>query len=142
VLDEPANRLDPLAHHAFCAVIRSIAEAGRTVLLSSHVLNEAEDVCDTVILLRDGRVLRIAAVEEMQRQASREVALTYASPPLWLPAALTAAQVDGCLVRGRIPARRPDVLRELLAEPDLVDLTVVPASLEDLFLSMYAGGES
>jgi ABC-2 type transport system ATP-binding protein len=140
VLDEPANRLDPLAHRAFCAVIRSVAESGRTVLLSSHVLTEVEDVCDSVILMRAGRLLQVAAVEELQRHALREVTLTYAAPPDRLPTVLGAAQVDGCIARGRIPARLPHVLRDLLSEPGLLDLTVVPASLEDLFLDLYADG--
>jgi ABC-2 type transport system ATP-binding protein len=109
-------------------------------LLSSHVLTEVEDVCDTVILMRAGRLLQIAGVEELQRHASREVTLTYAAPPARLPAILAAAQVDGCVARGRIPAWRPDVLRDLLTEPGLVDLTVVPASLEDVFLDLYSGG--
>jgi len=143
VLDEPANRLDPLAHREFCAVIRSVASSGRTVLLSSHVLTEVEDVCDSVILMRDGHLLKVAAVEELQRHASRAVTLTYAAPPRRVLGALTAVQVDGAVVRGRISAHRTDILRELLdGEPGLVDLTVVPASLEDVFLDLYTGGEA
>jgi ABC-2 type transport system ATP-binding protein len=139
VLDEPANRLDPLAHHAFCALVREVARSGRTVLLSSHVLAEVEDVCDTVILMREGRVLRIAAVEELRQQASREVTLTFTGPPRRVPAQLTAPVVDGSVVTGRVPARRPDLLRDLLTEPGLVDLTVAAASLENVFLDMYGG---
>jgi ABC-2 type transport system ATP-binding protein len=142
VLDEPANRLDPLAHHAFCAVIAEVARSGRTVLLSSHVLTEVEEVCDTVILMREGRLLQISGVGELQRQASREVTLTYSAPPRRVLNALTAVQVDGCVVRGRIPAHRTDILRELLhGEPGLVDLTVVPVSLEELFMDLYVGGQ-
>ncbi|HEX3827747.1 MAG TPA: ABC transporter ATP-binding protein [Sporichthyaceae bacterium] len=141
VLDEPANRLDPLAHHAFCAVIAGVARSGRTVLLSSHVLTEVEEVCDTVILMRDGRLLQTSGVAELQRQASREVTLTYSAPPRRVLNALTAVQVDGSVVRGRIPAHRTDILRELLhGEPGLVDLTVVPVSLEELFRDLYVGG--
>jgi ABC-2 type transport system ATP-binding protein len=141
VLDEPANRLDPLAHREFCAVIRSVARSGRTVLLSSHVLTEVEDVCDSVILMRESRVLQVAAVEELQRHASREVTLTYAAPPRRVLGALSAVQVDGNVLRGRIPAHRTDILHALLTgEPGLVDLTVVPASLEDVFMDLYTGG--
>jgi len=140
VLDEPANRLDPLAHRAFCGLLRWVAASGRTVLLSSHVLGEVEEVCDAVILMRAGRVLRVAAVDELRHHASREVTLTYEAPPPWAPAALSAGQVEGCVARGRIPAGRLDVLRELAAEPGLLDLTVVPASLEDVFLDMYGEG--
>jgi ABC-2 type transport system ATP-binding protein len=110
------------------------------VLLSSHVLAEVEDVCDTVILMREGRVLRSAGVEELRRQASREVTLTYATTPARAPLALTAPVIDGVTITGRVPARRPELLRELLDEPGLIDLTVAPASLENVFLDMYTGG--
>jgi len=137
VLDEPANRLDPLAHRAFCALIREIAAEGRAVLLSSHVLAEVEVVCDSVVLIRDGRLLTVSGVDDLRRQASRQVTIVYRSPPVAPPAALTATQVDGVTVTGRIPARRPDLVRSLLDHPDVVDVTVAPASLEDVFLDLY-----
>jgi ABC-2 type transport system ATP-binding protein len=141
VLDEPANRLDPLAHRAFCGVIRRVARSGRTVLLSSHVLGEVEEVCDSVILMHAGRLLRVAGVGELRNHASREVTLTYDSPPAGPPDFLSGAVVTDCVVTGRMPARRPDLLRRLSAEPGLVDLTVEPASLEDVFLDMYGRAE-
>ena len=139
VLDEPANRLDPIAHHAFCDLVRTAAGEGRTVLLSSHVLAEVEEVCDTVVLVREGRLLREAGVDELRRQASRTVVMTYAVPPLHLPPSLTGLRVDGTTATGRIPARRPDLIRALLDDPNVVDLTVTPASLEDVFLDLYTG---
>ena len=140
VLDEPANRLDPIAHRAFCFLVREIADAGRAVLLSSHVLAEVEDVCDTVVLIRDGRLLTVSGVDDLRRQASRQVTIVFRSPPSAVPAGLTAVVVDGLTVTGRIPARRPDLVRSLVADPDIVDVTVVPASLEDVFLDLYRGG--
>jgi ABC-2 type transport system ATP-binding protein len=141
VLDEPANRLDPLAHRAFCAVVRSVAASGRTVLLSSHVLGEVEEVCDSVVLMHEGRLLRVAGVDELRQHASREVTMTYAFPPTELPVDVTGAVVDGCVLTGRIPAGRPDVLRTLAREAGLLDMTVVPASLEDVFLDLYGSGD-
>ena len=139
VLDEPANRLDPIAHRAFCTLIRDVANQGRAVLLSSHVLAEVEAVCDTVILLRAGRLLRVAGIDELCRQASRAVTVSYSEPPTRPPGSLTDAQIDGSTVTGRIPARRVDVLRELLADPTVIDVTVEAASLEQVFLDLYSG---
>jgi hypothetical protein len=67
------------------------------------------------------------------------VTLTFTGPPRRVPAQLTAPVVDGSVVTGRVPARRPDLLRDLLTEPGLVDLTVAAASLENVFLDMYGG---
>jgi Cu-processing system ATP-binding protein len=56
VLDEPTNGLDPAAAGIVRAKIRSCREAGRTVLLTSHIMSEIEELADDVILLYDGTV--------------------------------------------------------------------------------------
>jgi ABC-2 type transport system ATP-binding protein len=142
VLDEPANRLDPIAHRAFCDLVRAASEEGRTVLLSSHVLGEVDDVCDTVVLIREGRLLREAGIEELRQQSSRAVTLVYAEPPVTVPALVTRASVNGTRVTGRIPAGRPDIVRKIVSDPALVDITIASASLEDVFLDLYTAEAS
>ena len=137
VLDEPANRLDPIAHRAFCSVVRDAAADGRTVLLSSHVLAEVEMLCDSVLLVREGKLLTAATVGQLKEHALRVVTLTYHALPAQLPAELQLAKVDGLVVTGRIPADRPDLLRALLADEAVADITVEPASLEDIVLELY-----
>jgi len=57
VLDEPTSGLDPLMEELFQHCVRDAAAAGRTVLLSSHILAEAEQLCDTVTIIKDGRLV-------------------------------------------------------------------------------------
>ena len=140
VLDEPANRLDPLAHHAFCALLRSMTEQGVAVLLSSHVLAEVEAVCDIVLIVRDGRLLTEAAVDDLREHAPRVVTVDYDRPPEGVPASLTETRVEGTRIVGRLPADRPDLVRAMLADPSVRDITVTPASLEDVVLDLYAEG--
>ncbi|HET6818673.1 MAG TPA: ABC transporter ATP-binding protein [Mycobacteriales bacterium] len=142
VLDEPANRLDPIAHRSFCRLVREMAAEGATVLLSSHVLAEVEAVCDSVLLVRDGALLKEATVDELREDAPRVVTLTYASPPERLPSGLSEVRTEGTTVIGRLAADRAGVLRDLLTDPDVVDVTVVPASLEDVVLALYSGAPS
>ncbi len=142
VLDEPANRLDPLAHHIFCGLLRDLASRGATVLLSSHVLAEVEAVCDTVLLVREGRLLKVGPVDELRDHAARTVNLVYRSEPTEVPDCVQDARIRGPVVTGRIPAGRPDVVRELVCDDRLVDLTIVPMSLEDVVLDLYSGGDS
>ena len=142
VLDEPANRLDPIAHRAFCELIRGMAAAGTTVFLSSHVLAEVEAVCDSVLLVRDGALLKEATVQQLREDAPRVVTVTYRQPPARQPAGLADLRIDGVSVTGHLAADRADVLRELLADPEVLDLTVVPASLEDVVLALYTGHAS
>ena len=139
ILDEPANRLDPIAHHRFEGIVRSIATDGRTVFLSSHTLSEVEDVCDSVAMVREGRLLMTADVAELAAAALRDVTVRYAAPPGPLPDGLLDVRRDGLVVRARVGAGRPDVLRAVLASPDVVDVLVEPASLEETFLHLYEG---
>ena len=142
VLDAPANRLDPIAHRSFCELIREMAAAGATVFLSSHVLAEVEAVCDAVLLVRDGALLKEATVDALREHAPRVVTVTYRQPPTSPPATLAEPKMNGPVVVGHLPSDRADVLRQLLADPDVVDLTVVPASLEDVVLALYTGAAS
>jgi ABC-type multidrug transport system ATPase subunit len=141
ILDEPANRLDPLVHRSFCELLRSRASAGRTVLLSSHVLGEVEDVCDRIALIKAGRLIRSSTVESVRAQAQRRVTLRYAAAHA-VPGVLADATATGYVVTGRIPAGRPDVVRELVADPSLRDIEIQPASLEDVVLEMYVEGDA
>jgi len=137
VLDEPANRLDPIAHRAFCALLKDTARQGRTVLLSSHVLAEVEAVCDDVLLVRDGRLLASASVEDLRACATRVVTLVYDSPPMTTPPDLCDARVEGCSINGRIPSARADVVRQLLSDSHVIDVTIEPPSLEEVVLTLY-----
>lgn len=139
ILDEPANRLDPLVHRSFCELLRSQAADGRTILLSSHVLGEVEDVCDRIALIKAGRLIRSSSVAAVRAEAQRRVTLRYdrPHPP---PAVLADAQVTGDVVTGRIPAAHPEVVRQLVADPSLRDIEIEPASLEDVVLEMYVEG--
>ena len=141
VLDEPANRLDPLVHRAFCELVRNIARAGRTVLLSSHVLGEVEEVCDQIALIRSGKLIRVAHVDEIREQAQRRVTLTYKGAHD-APVGLNSPDMQGNVVKGRIPAGRPDLIRQLLEDPEIVDIEVEAPSLEDVFLDLYSEGAS
>ena len=122
ILDEPANRLDPIAHRVFCDLVREVVVGDGTVFLSSHVLAEVEAVCDSVLLVREGHLLTAARVDQLREHAPRTVTLTYR---------------DQRTTRTHVAADRPDDLRRLLDDPEVIDMTVVPASLEDIVLALY-----
>lgn len=137
LLDEPANRLDPLAHHGFENLVRSIAAGGRTVLLSSHVLSEVESTCDEVAMVRGGRLLMVSSVSELSAAALRRVTIVYRDRPAGPPDGLHGASIDGLVVTGRVEAHRPAVLREILRDPAVDDLLVEAAPLEETFMHLY-----
>ena len=66
LLDEPAAGLDPRARIELRECIRQIAEKGKTILFSSHILTELEDMCDDVLILEQGRLQRHGALAELE----------------------------------------------------------------------------
>jgi ABC-2 type transport system ATP-binding protein len=73
LLDEPTSGLDPLLQQEFNALVREVSAAGATVLLSSHVLPEVEALADRVGIVRQGRLVTVAGVEELRRGARQRL---------------------------------------------------------------------
>jgi len=73
VLDEPTSGLDPLIQQQLLAMVREARDAGQTVLLSSHVISEIEQVADDVAILRDGRLVDVSTVARLRAAARRSV---------------------------------------------------------------------
>lgn len=71
VLDEPSSGLDPIARSDILeAIIRTISEDGRTVLFSSHLLEEVERVCDAVAVMREGEIIESLTTEQLESRYS------------------------------------------------------------------------
>jgi ABC-2 type transport system ATP-binding protein len=80
VLDEPSSGLDPVVRRDILgAIIRTIADEGRTVLFSSHLLDEVERVADRVAIIHQGRILLTAPMEEI-KDTHRRVTLRFGQP--------------------------------------------------------------
>jgi ABC-2 type transport system ATP-binding protein len=73
ILDEPTNGLDPAGIHEFRAMIRGFVAEGRTVLLSSHLLDEVEKICDEVAIVDRGRVVMQGSLAELARGSEQSV---------------------------------------------------------------------
>ena len=73
ILDEPTNGLDPAGIREIRALLRRLADAGMTVLVSSHLLNEIEAICDHVVLIKDGRTRFQGGVAELLRTQQSKV---------------------------------------------------------------------
>lgn len=90
ILDEPSSGLDPVVRRDILgAIIRTIAEEGRTVLFSSHLLDEVERVADRVAIIHQGRMLLTAAMDEI-KETHRRVTLRF-DQPLDRPPALVGS---------------------------------------------------
>ncbi|MEU4164051.1 ABC transporter ATP-binding protein [Actinoplanes sp. NPDC026670] len=142
VLDEPTSGLDPLMEEVFQQCVRDAAADGRTVLLSSHILAEVEDVCDTVTIIKDGRLVESGRLSDMRHLAASTVTarLTgdrHASVVARLEQAGLTVSTDAGVVRLSVPRDRVPAVLGVLADADAGDITCTPAKLEDLFLRHY-----
>lgn len=140
VLDEPTGGLDPLNQQEFYAMVREVRHDGGTVFLSSHVLSEVEHVCDRVGIIRAGRLVRVASLEELHQIRMHRVEIEFAGE-VPVEAIRRAAGVDGvtaenhrvrCFVRGSF-----EPLMTAIAGARVVNLSSHEPSLEDTFLEYY-----
>jgi len=143
ILDEPVNGLDAAGIQEMRALIRSLAEdRGKTVFLSSHLLNEVQQVCDRVAIIHKGEVVRESRVADLLRQDSRGLRIE-ATPIDKAEAALAGRWAierkgDALLVAAS-RAEAPEVVKRLVdAGADLFGLASVQSSLEDVFLAITA----
>jgi ABC-2 type transport system ATP-binding protein len=79
ILDEPTSGLDPLNRQEFYTLLRETRDDGATVFLSSHILSEVEHICDRVGIIRDGRLVHIAQLDEVTAPNLEEIFLSYFS---------------------------------------------------------------
>jgi len=154
VLDEPTAGLDPQARRKLRALIREIQAEGRTVLLSTHDLEEAGQLCDQIAILDGGRIIAVAPPAELiarARTPARVIVRT--TPPLAstvvdaLPGVIGAAYgAGGWILDTRAPNR---LLADLVRRADeagaeLLDVQFHQPSLEDVFIELtgrpWSGG--
>src|ERR1700734_3952603 len=139
VLDEPTSGLDPLMEAAFRDSVSAERSSGRTVLLSSHILAEAEALADRVTIIRAGRTVETGTLAEL-RHFTRTTVDAELDGPLALDSLPGAHDVvlDGPRLRCAVDnAALNEVLRRLTAV-GVRTLTCRPPTLEELFLRQYA----
>jgi ABC-2 type transport system ATP-binding protein len=108
VLDEPTSGLDPLMEQAFRHSVHEARKAGQTVFLSSHILSEVEALCDRVGILREGRLVEMGTLEEMQHLSTLTVEATFGGcrrRPHW-PASGSSPRTSSRRPRRCSPPRR------------------------------------
>ena len=152
VLDEPAAGLDPRARIEVRSMIRELANRGKAILISSHILTELAEICDVVGILERGRLVAVGSVEAIQRQGQApqnvvEVRLLDGTTSLaeWLGRrdGVSQIQQDGQVVRflhaGQLEAEA-DLLKAMIeAGFRVVAFGSRRMSLEDVFLQVTKG---
>jgi ABC-2 type transport system ATP-binding protein len=140
VLDEPTSGLDPLVQQTFFELLREVVAEGRTVFLSSHILDEVERTCDRVAIIREGRLVTVDRISALRELAYHEVELRFTTPVAAtefaaLPGVSDVTLVDG-VVRMRVTGSMAPIV-EASAGRGLMDFETREPSLEQTFLAQY-----
>ena len=139
LLDEPTSGLDPLMEAVFTECVREEARAGRTVLLSSHILAEVEALCDRVSIVRAGRTVQHGTLAELRHLTRTTVVAETHAQPAGLDAVPGVAHVertDG-RVRFDVDTDHLDEAMTYLSSLRIRSLVAHPPTLEELFLRQF-----
>jgi ABC-2 type transport system ATP-binding protein len=143
ILDEPANGLDPEGIRWMRDLLKSLADQGRTILVSSHLLSEMEILADDIVIIAAGKLIRQGPVAEVIESAGGAQMLVRTPKPdalvIELGAAVTVSHVDGGALR-IIGADGPTIgAAAMRVGAEIHELTVERPDLENVFLQLTAG---
>ncbi|MFD4607867.1 MULTISPECIES: ATP-binding cassette domain-containing protein [unclassified Streptomyces] len=139
ILDEPTSGLDPLMEEVFQRCVAEERDRGRTVLLSSHILSEVEELCDRVSIIRNGRTVESGSLADLRHLTRTSVTAELAGPPsgLSLLPGVHDLDVQGRRVRLQVDTDKLNEVLRSLSESGVRSLTSTPPTLEELFLRHY-----
>ena len=139
ILDEPTSGLDPLMQQTLFAILHEEQERGVTVLFSSHVLSEVQRMCDRVVIIKDGTIIKQQRINELSQNGYKRISLTSKKNILtdffMLDGVANLEQSENTasfLYSGNI-ARIVERINQL----DVIDLCVAEPDLEEIFLHYY-----
>ena len=148
IFDEPTNGLDPAGIHEIRTMMRSLARRGKTVLVSSHILTEVQQIADTVTIIGRGRLLAEGDVNQILASDGHVAARVRVSDHLRAAEVLTTAgftvePLPDRILKVSLVNHKLDlaVITRLLADQGLYvsELTPIQADLESVFLDLTAG---
>ncbi len=142
ILDEPTAGLDPLIQQTFFEIVRETRADGRTIFLSSHIIDEVDRTCDRVAIIREGRLVQVDRIEAIRRLAFHHVELMFGLPVATAVFegidGVSHVEAEGATVRMRVNG--PIGLVLVAAAPHgLLDVVSREPNLEDVFLAQYDG---
>jgi ABC-2 type transport system ATP-binding protein len=145
ILDEPTNGLDPAGMVEMRALIKELGRGQRTVLLSSHLLGEVEQICDRVGVIQKGQLVTEGTVEQLRGGVTllvRAQPLSQARETLDRLLGSDAVSIEDGALRLKVdPSRAPEITRALVAVGvEVIEVRTGERSLEEVFLELTGNG--
>jgi ABC-2 type transport system ATP-binding protein len=137
-LDEPMSGLDPMGRREVRDLIQQLQQEGKTVFFSTHILSDAEALCDRVAVIHQGELRGVGAVAELTSQTKGKVEVLFygTAAPAGFSTLAAESRVSGEVVRAVLPVENQDAALDLLRRERLRLISVNPvrSSLEDYYV--------
>jgi ABC-2 type transport system ATP-binding protein len=136
ILDEPTSGLDPLMENVFQEVIREAVGRGASVLLSSHILAEAESLADRLSIIRDGRVVQTGTLASLRGQTRTAIHAVVAHAPEAWPEVFQDVRAEGGRLRAHVDSARIGAAMTLckpeatMNEISTTPMRIIPATVQ------------
>lgn len=139
IMDEPSSGLDPLMEAVFQDCVRELRTAGKTILLSSHILAEAEALCDRVTIIRDGKDVQTGTLDELRHLTRMSIKVQTGKPITGLKQlkGVHDIEIKDHHAKFEVDNTAMEATLKHLTKFDVKHLTSTPPSLEKLFLRHY-----
>ena len=157
LLDEPGANLDPKARIDMRKLLRKLADEGKTILVSSHVLTELEDLCDEIGIMRNGKMVVCGSLEEItqskhtQRTLEIELLRSFPELPEWVQQHATLSGLKETneskthfqIIHSGSREEVPEILSQMIGlGVEVTSFTTRKSKVEDLFLEIESGSSS
>jgi len=143
ILDEPTSGLDPLMERVFQDCVMEAKEAGKSVLLSSHILSEVERLCDKVGIIRQGKIIESGTLNETRHLTRTSLHVETKQPITDLNTLKGVHEIEEQehALSFQVDTEELDNVMKHITPFGIVKLESAPPTLEDLFMRHYEGVE-
>lgn len=139
ILDEPTSGLDPLVQAEFNKIILEHKAAGKTAFISSHVLSEVQELCDRIVIIREGSIVADKSLAELRKVSAKNIRLVTEGKPIPYVTGLKGMEhlrIQGNSATFTYSGDVGDLLHKLAAAP-VRDISIEAADLESIFMKYY-----
>ena len=142
ILDEPTSGLDPLMQNHFIELVFEEKAKGKTILMSSHMFEEVERTCHRIGVIKDGKLIEVASVDELKEKQTKKYVVTFANSQASADFAKELSN-STALTNHRVEVTVQNNIGEFIAamaKYPVTNLYAPQQNLEDIFLQYYGGG--
>ncbi len=139
IFDEPTTGLDPLMEMVFQDAVRDLKKENKTVFLSSHILSEVESLCDTITIIRDGKIIETGTLEDLRYLTRIKITVETMKemPELSKQEGISDVVIDGNKTVFQLDTSKYSDVLKYISQHDVIKLETSQPTLEDLFMQHY-----